>query len=51
MEHYREIVLPREAKAYWSLTPEVVLGEPQVIHAATVAGAASRMPTKAAIAA
>lgn len=27
MEHYREIVLPKDAEAFWSLTPAKVLGD------------------------
>lgn len=31
MEHYREIVMPKDAEAFWSLTPEAVLHAENII--------------------
>lgn len=31
MEHYREIVMPKDAEAYWSLTPDAVLHSENII--------------------
>ncbi|HBJ86047.1 MAG TPA: hypothetical protein DDZ88_19710 [Verrucomicrobiales bacterium] len=40
MEHYREIVMPKDAEAFWSLTPEAVL------HAQNIITPTKAKPTK-----
>jgi integrase len=45
MEHYREIVMPKDAEAFWSLTPDIVLHAENIITP-TKAKAAKSMPRK-----
>lgn len=46
MEHYREIVMPKDAEAFWSLTPDAVLHAENIIMPAKAARSAKSMPRK-----
>ncbi len=46
MEHYREIVMPKAAEAFWSLTPNAVLHAENIITPTKATRSAKSMPRK-----